>query len=128
MSINGIRNKLKQIGFYIPITFYFLVFVVVATLAYKVLKGNLNENVTAFVDIFLLLLKVAVWFGAIVITLSFLSVLTSYLFFLWKERKGVDFKLSTNAHQGELHQKQGVKIFIRPVLKPFFGFVKLRLQ
>lgn len=128
MSINGLRGKLKQLGFYIPVTFYFVVFVVVATLAYKILKGNLNDNGTAFVDIFLLLLKVAVWFGAIVISLSFVSVLISYLFFLWKERKGVEFRIATALHNAELHKKQPVKIFIRPVLKPFCGFIKLRLQ
>lgn len=128
MSITGIRTKFKKAAFYIPFTLYFVVFAIAGVIAYKLLTGNLNQNGTAFVDIFLLLLKVAVWFAIVVIALSLFSVLASFLYFLWKKRKGIDFRISTDLHEGHLHQKQTVRLHISPVLKPLFGFIKIRLQ
>ncbi len=128
MIINGIRNRIKLLGFYIPVTFYFAVFVVTATLAYQLLKGNVNDNGSSFVDIFFLLIKVAIWFGAIVVMFSFLTVLVSYLFFLWKDKKGVTFLFETEEHDSGLNNEQQVNVKIYPILKPIFGFLKLRLQ
>lgn len=128
MSITGIRNGLRRTGFYIPFTLYFFVFVLTAALVGKLLTSNRYDNDTAFEDIFDLLLRVAVLFGSVVITLSFLTVLASFLFHIYKERKGIDFKLSTDTDAGELHKKQVVRLRIHPVLKPLFGFIKLRLQ
>jgi hypothetical protein len=56
-------------------------------------------------------------------------VLISYLAFAWfKRKRGIDFQLSTDLKESELHQKQTVRLLVKPILKPLFGFVKLRLQ
>ena len=97
MIITGFRNKLKQAGFYIPFTLYFFLFVIAGTVAWNMLHNNQNENDTAFADIFTLLLKVAFFFGAILLGLALLSVLTSLIFFLYKRKKtGIDFRISTD--------------------------------
>jgi hypothetical protein len=129
MTINGFRNKFKQAGFYIPFTLYFFLFAIAGIIAWKVLHKNLQENETAFADIFSLLIRVVAFFSVILLGLALLSVLISLIFFLYKRKKtGTDFRLSTDLKESELHQKQTVRLYIHPVLKPFFGFVKLRLQ
>jgi hypothetical protein len=128
MSISGIRNSLRRTGFYIPFTLYFFVFVVTATLVRKLLSNSNYGRDTAFEDIFDLLLRVAVLFGAIVITLSFLTVLISFLFHCYKDKNGIVFKISTDTAEGEIYKKQKIQLYLSPVLKPLFGFIKLRLQ
>ena len=120
--------KLKQAGFYIPFTVYFAVFAIAGIVSYKILTNNEIDADSAYLDIFTLLIKVALYFTIAIISISFLTVIVSYLFFQYKKKKpGVTFKISTDAHESELNQKQTVKLFISPVLKPFFGFIKLRL-
>jgi hypothetical protein len=130
MNINfsQTRDKIKQAGFYIPFTIYFVVFALAAFIAGKMLGQNEINSDSSFVDIFTLLLKVALWFCVAIISIAFLSVLTSFLFFLYKKKKaGIKFNISTDLKESELHQKQTVRLLITPVLKPVFGFIKLRL-
>ncbi|GEO11015.1 hypothetical protein SAE01_35110 [Segetibacter aerophilus] len=83
---------------------------------------------SSYADIFGLLLKVAFAFCASILAVAFLSVLGSYLYFLYKKRKpGIHFQVSTDLKESESNQKQTVKLVIRPILKPLFGFIKLRL-
>ncbi|HEX8460827.1 MAG TPA: DUF58 domain-containing protein [Segetibacter sp.] len=130
MKINFLqtRNKIKQAGFYIPFTIYFVVFAVAAFIGGKMLGQNEIHAESSFTDIFTLLLKVATWFCVVIISIALLSVLTSFLFFLYKKKKeGIKFNISTDVKESELHQKQTVRLLITPVLKPLFGFIKLRL-
>ncbi len=131
MSINFLqaRDKIKQASFYIPFTVYFAVFAIAAFVAYNMLGHREINADSSYSDIFALLLKVALGFCAAIISVAFLSVLISYLYFIYQKRKkGVQFRVSTNLKESELHQKQTVRLVINPVLKPLFGFIKLRLQ
>jgi hypothetical protein len=86
------------------------------------------EANTAFAEIYTLLLDVAMWFSFSIISLALLSVVASFLFYLYhKKKKGIDFRIATDLKESELHEKQTVRLQIHPVLKPFFGFIKLRL-
>ena len=129
MSFLRIQATLKQAGFYIPITIYFVVFAIASLLAYKWLSINPIDSDTAFGNIFLLLLKVALWFGIIMLSIALVSVLISFIYFLYTKRKnGINFKINTDLKDSELHEKQTVRLHISPILKPLFGFIKLRLQ
>ncbi len=129
MTINGFRNRLREAAFYIPFTLYFFLFVVAASAAWKYLNNKPYDSFSAFADIFALLLKVAFFFGLILLATALVSVLISVFYFLYKRRKNsIDFKLSTDLKESELNQKQIVRLFISPLLKPIFGFVKIRLQ
>lgn len=129
MTIKGFSNKIKQAGFYIPFTLYFFLFVVAVSFAWKLLHKNPQEIDTSFNDIFTLLLKVALFFGTALLLLALVSVGVSLLYFLWKRKKtGIEFKIVTDLKQTDLHQKQTVQLFLHPVLKPLFGFIKIRLQ
>jgi hypothetical protein len=128
ITFSQTRDRIKRAGFYIPFTIYFVVFAAAAFVGGKMLGQNeINAN-SSFADIFTLLLKVALWFCVAIISVAFLSVLVSYLFFLLKKKKsGINFNISTDFKESELHQKQTVRLRISPVLKPLFGFIKLRL-
>ncbi|HEX8277220.1 MAG TPA: hypothetical protein VF540_00940, partial [Segetibacter sp.] len=128
MTFSRTTDKIKRTGFYIPFTIYFVVFAVAVILSRNLLNNNeINAN-TSFADIFQLLLKIALWFTTAIISIALVTVLTSWLYFLIKKRKtGINFKISTDLQEGELHQKQTVRLLISPVLKPVFGFIKLRL-
>jgi hypothetical protein len=128
MNFLKARDKIRQLSFFIPFTVYFVVFFIASFIAYKVPDQDQVDNYTSYSDIFGLLLKVAIAFCTVLISIAFLTVLISYVHFLYhKRRKGIEFKISSDFKEKELHQKQEVRLFIRPVLKPFLGFIKLRL-
>jgi hypothetical protein len=128
MTFSSTIDKIKRTGFYIPFTIYFVVFAVAVIFSRNLLNNNeINAN-SSYADIFQLLLKIALWFTTAIISIALLTVLTSWLYFLVKKREtGINFKISTDLQEGELHQKQTVRLLISPVLKPMFGFIKLRL-
>lgn len=122
------KDKIRQAGFYIPFTVYFVVFAAAAAFAWNLLNNNEIQPDSSFADIFSLLLKVALWFTVAIIFIAFLSVLVSLLHFIYnKRKKGISFQISTDLTESELHEKQTVRLAISPVLKPLFGFIKLRL-
>ena len=130
MTINffGTADKIKQAAFYIPFTIYFIVFALAAFIGYKMLDNEQLNAFSSFADIFRLLLKVALGFTVAIISIAFIPVLISFLYFKYYQRKtGIRFDISTDAKESELNQKQTVRLLISPVLKPFFGFIKLRL-
>ncbi|MCW3109655.1 MAG: hypothetical protein JWQ09_4161, partial [Segetibacter sp.] len=128
MNFSQTRDKIRRAAFYIPFTVYFVVFSIAALISYKMLGHNQIDAESSYTDIFGLLLKVALAFCVAIIAVAFLSVLVSYLYFIYQKRKkGVHFQVSTDIKESELHQKQTVKLVIKPVLKPLFGFIKLRL-
>lgn len=127
-NFSGTANKLKRFSFYIPFTVYFAVFAICAIIGWSLLTKNETRDDSSFADIFSLLLKVALLFTAAITLIAFVSVLISYLYFIYKKRKtGIRFQISTDSKESELHQKQTVRLAINPVLKPLFGFIKLRL-
>ena len=128
MNFLKAKDKVTQASFYIPFTIYFVVFSVVTLIAFRMLGHQEIDPDSSYSDIFGLLIKVALGFCAAIISIAFLSVLISYLYFIYQKRKkGVHFQVQTDVKESELHQKQTVKLVIKPVLKPLFGFIKLRL-
>ena len=120
--------KIKKAAFYLPVTVYFVVFVIVATIAKSWLTKMEGDQDSSYSDIFHLLLTVALSFSAVILVVALVSVLISYLFFIYQKRKNsIQFKISTNFSEATLHEKQTVGLTIKPILKPIFGFVKLRL-
>jgi hypothetical protein len=131
MNINIFRanNKIKQAGFYAPFTIYFLVFAIAAAFCWNALRHGTYEKDTAFADIYTLLLNIALWFALAIVGLALATVLASWLYFFYHRRKKeINFNIQTDLKESELHEKQVVRLLINPILKPFFGFIKIRLQ
>lgn len=128
MQLSKTRDKIKQAGFYFPFTIYFIVFFISGLFVYSILSHNQIDSDSSYAAIFDLLIKVALGFCVAIIAVAFSTVLISYLYFIYQKRKrGIYFKVSTDLKENELHQKQTVQLSINPILKPLFGFVKLRL-
>jgi hypothetical protein len=126
-DIKGIRNN---IFFYLPFTWYFVVFAVCCLAGYKWLSTQPKLPDTAYADILPLLIHIAVFFVVVILSISLLSVLISFLFFMVKKKRGaITFKIVTKPLQTKRgEQKQTVQLDIHPVLKPFLGFIKIRLK
>ncbi len=125
----NIGRKIQQAAFFVPFSWYFFAFVLMGWLVWNWLNKTEVVPDTAFGDIFSLLLKVALVFTVVAIGLALISVLLSWLMFIMHKRKNdVSFKVETGSAESSLQNKQPVKIHLKPVLKPFLGFVKLRLQ
>lgn len=128
MNFSRTTDKIKQAAFYIPFTIYFVVFAIAAFAGFKMLGSNEINADSSFVDIFQLLLKVALAFTVAIISIALIPVLISFVYFKYKQRKtGIRFDINTDVKESELNQKQTVRLLISPVLKPVFGFIKLRL-
>ena len=120
---------LKRISFYLPFTWYFVLFISAAWLGILWLHHQESSPDSAFADIFALLLHFAILFCSIILAFAFLSILISIIYFFAKKRKtGIDFRISTPSHNESEQSNQPISISINPILKPFLGFIKLRLK
>jgi len=134
-TLKNIRNLLLPASFFVPFTFYFLFLSAGCYLVYLifhdlVLKGTSIAD-GSFGDIFSLLLKVGEWFVAAMLAIALLTVAIAFIFFFIQKRKGsVNFSIEANGKLAakDGNQQQGLFIKISPLLKPFMGFVKLRLK
>ena len=127
----NIRAVIQPAVFYVPFTFYFLLFGIAVLFANSWLGSQALIPDSSFADIFKLLLKTGVWFLVAIITVAFISVLVAWLVFLWKKRKNsLVFFIETKSSQQNKagNPVQQVQISVAPVLKPLLGFIKLRLQ
>ncbi|HKG68843.1 MAG TPA: DUF58 domain-containing protein [Segetibacter sp.] len=128
MNFSRTTDKIKQAAFYIPFTIYFVVFAIAAIIGFKMLDNDQINAYSSFADIFRLLLRVALGFTVAIISIAFIPVLVSFIYYKYQQRKkGIRFDISTDVKESELNQKQTVRLLISPVLKPLFGFIKLRL-
>ena len=126
--IASIINRLKKASFFIPFTVYFVAFAA-AVFVFKNLLGNSEIKAdSSFADIFSLLLKVTALFAGVILVVSFLFVLISWLHFLyWKKKTGILLQIETSTAEQKQAEKQTVQIAAKPILKPLFGFLKIRL-
>ncbi len=128
-KISSLANRIKKAAFFIPFTIYFAVFALALFVVQSFLYSNKVKNDSSFSDIFALLLKVALAFSAFILFSSLVFVLISWIHFIyWKKKTGTDLRIDTASTPADQADKQTVQLRMRPVLKPLFGFIKMRLQ
>jgi hypothetical protein len=111
-----------------PFTWYFVLFAVAAIAGYLWLQHRSEFPDSAYKDILILLLTVALWTSLGIICLGWLSVAVSYFYFKWMQRKSQTvFRVGIPDASGE-KQEQSVSVHISPVLKPLLGFIRIRLN
>ncbi len=127
----NIRNLLLPASLYVPFTFYFLLFAVGGCLGYLWLVQNPITPDTLYSHLFSLLLQVAAWFLGIVLLLALLTAAVPLVYFFAAKKSGrVGFVINTAGvlkNKAGL-QQQGIYIKINPIIKPFLGFIKMRLK
>lgn len=127
--LSNFRGILKRIGFYIPVTWYFVLFAVAAGIGYHWLKGQATEPDSAYKDIFNLLLRFALLFCIALFSFALLTVVSAVVFFTYKkQRSGIDFRISTPQRGESAQPKQAIAFQVQPILKPLLGFIKVRLK
>ncbi len=129
-GISQSLHPIRRLSFYLPFTWYFVVFAVCCTAGYVWIKTFPKLPDTAYADIFPLLLSIAFWFLVIFLVISFLSVAVAFLYFFTKKRKGlVQFAVETKGTGGDnANGRQEVYVKVLPLIKPLLGFIKIRLQ
>lgn len=122
-------NRLKKASFFIPFTIYFIVFIVVSLFFKNLINQNDTVYDSSYGEILFLLIKVAIFFAIAFLSFSLFSVVVSWVHFLyWKRKTGIVLQINTNKSTVAQLEKQEVHLHMKPVLKPFFGFIKIRLQ
>src|ERR1700749_3409598 len=118
----------KKIGYFIPVTVYFVLFTAILFAGMLWLRNLRNLPDSAYKDIFKLLLTVALLFSAAILLFGLVTVLTSYIYFKWKQRKGlVQLALKTNVNNNPTNSKQLVSIDIQSLMVPLIGFIRIRV-
>src|ERR1035437_9452307 len=136
MNFALIKNKIRHRSFFVPFRFQIVLLTIVLFAAYYWLKKTSvlpETSYTAIIDLFIM---VAMAFIAAVFTISFITAILPWLFFLFNKKRGkISIKvktasltpaLSTNGEGG--NEKQQVSINIIPILRPLFGYIRLRLH
>jgi len=125
----NIRGLAQPAVFFIPFTFYFVLFSVALLLANYWLGTKLQAPQSSFTDILKLLLKAGTWFLIIIISVALVSVLLSFLLFLIKKKKNaVKVFIQTLPVTNNNDPIQKIHLSVSPIIKPLLGFIKLRLH
>ena len=122
-------NSLKRISFYIPVTFYFILFGISIVLSYFYLNNKLVAPESSFTAVLQLLVSVIAVTTIIYISVGILSILIPWIFtVIVLKRKLLTIDLKTNISETEDVGNLQILISIHPILKPFLGFIKCRFQ
>ena len=120
----SIRKTLKQLGFYLPVTSYFCLFIIGAGLCFAWLKTQPKLPNTPFQDIFMLLLKITLYISITLLVFCLASVLISWILFYINRKKGkIQFNIQTRPFDTPY---QPIELRLSPILRPILGYIKLR--
>lgn len=120
-------RSIKKAGYFIPFTLYLMVFIAVLIPGYLKLRTMSKLPDSAYTSIFELLLTIALFFSITIILFGLFTVLSSFLYFKWKQRQhGINLQLHTAANTLS-EGKQAISLELKPVLLPVAGFIKIRV-
>ena len=127
MNIAVIREKIRRAGFFIPFRVHLLLLVIALLFAALWLQKNNAVPETARTAIINLFITVTFWFTLFILIVSFFSAFVPWIFFLFsKKNKRSILKIKTSGNQTVTNQQQ-VQVDISHILKPVFGYIRLRL-
>ena len=129
MDITAIRHKVRDAGFSIPFRFGLVLFVLVLLLAWRWLQKTNVLPDTAYTAIIALFIKISIFFIGALLIFNLLTVVIPWLILLYHKKNGrIKFTVKTASSTQTQKEKQEVFIEIKPLLKPVFGFLRLRLE
>ena len=128
MNFSLLRNRIRQGSFYVPFRFQIVLLTLVLFGAYYWLKKTSVLPETSYTAIIDLFITVAMAFIAAVFVISFLTAILPWLFFLVNKKSGkVLIKVNTASKKNSITEKQKVSISINPIIRPPFGYIRMRL-
>jgi len=121
-------QRLHYFSLFIPFRLYLLLFVAGIALAYSYLTWHHTGVESSFTAVLQLLIKVLLWFGIAMLSLSLLTALIPFIIF-WVKKKGnsVVVNIDTAVKEMEGNTKQLVKMKVHPLIHPPFGFLRYRI-
>lgn len=126
--MNKLLKGIKKIGYFIPITFYLLVFIACVIPGYIWLKSLTKLPDSAYKDILSLILYIVIIFCVAILCLGFVSVLISFVYFYYKIKKQqVEISIQTSNKTQTNFKSKLLSIHINPLLRPLMGFIKVRV-
>lgn len=129
MNFGVIKNKVRHGSFFVPFRFHIVLLTIILIAAYYWLKQTNVLPETSYTAIIDLFITVAMAFIACVFTISLITALIPWVFFLFnKRRKNITIKVKTAAKQNSISETQQVGISIHPIFRPLFGYIRLRLH
>jgi hypothetical protein len=127
MKLAVIREKIRGAGFYIPFRVHLLLLVSALLVAANWLEKNNAVRETARTAIINLFISVSFWFAISIIIFSFFSAFIPWIIFLFgKKNEKTSLKIETPVNNNPIDQQQ-VEINISHIIKPLFGYIRLRL-
>ncbi len=128
MNIAFIRERIKRAGFFIPFRFHLLLFLAALLIGANWLRKNNALPETAHTAIINLFIRVTFWFGLVILIISFLSAFIPWLLFLLnKTNNKSELKIKTAEKETIVNDQQQVQVAVAPIIKPPFGYIRLRL-
>lgn len=115
---------------YFPFTVNILLYSIAAYFGYKILYQPLNKDeIAPFRPFIILMGKITFWFLIVLVGLSVISTVMSWLYFLWlRNKKQYKLQVSFKIEHIEGHRKKMyLHTLIEGVFRPILGFVKARL-
>ncbi|MBK9284787.1 MAG: DUF58 domain-containing protein [Sphingobacteriaceae bacterium] len=127
MNLGIWKKRFKHLGYVLPFTVYFLLFSLLMFVGFKWLFGKTENPDSSFAAVFDLMIRLTLAFSVIILVWGFLTVLISWLYcYIQIRKKSISLNLETPENNNDaLRQKVGITL--KPILKPLFGFVRVRL-
>ena len=126
MNFALIKNKIRHGSFLFPFRFHFVLLIIILLAAYYWLKQNTalpDSSYTAILDLFI---TITLAFTSAVFLISFITSVVPWIFFLIN-KKQIVIKVKTNK-ETSINDKQQLAITISPILRPLFGYIRIRLH
>ena len=127
MNIALIREKIRRAGFYIPFRVHLLLLVIALLLAASWLRKNNAVPETAQTAIIDLFISVTFWFAFAILVVSFISAFIPWIIFLFSKKNQKSILKIGTADRGNVTNQQQVEVHITNIIKPPFGYIRLRL-
>ena len=129
MKFSVLKSKIRHGSFFVPFRFQVVLLTLVLFVAYLWLKKTNLLPETSYTAILDLFITIAMAFVASIFAISLITSIVPWLIFLFnKKRKNVSIKVQTASKQNTFKEKQQVGISIAPIIRPLFGYIRLRLS
>ncbi|MEP6927139.1 MAG: DUF58 domain-containing protein [Ginsengibacter sp.] len=127
MNIAVIREKIRRAGFFVPFRVHLVLLIIALLLAAKWLKKNNAVPETARTAIIDLFISITFWFAFAILVVSFISAFIPWVVFLFSKKNQKSILKIKTAGRENVTNQQKVEINISHIIKPLFGYIRLRL-
>ena len=129
MNFGIIKNKARYRSFFIPFRLHLVILIIAMVFAWRWLqKINVLPD-TSFTVIAGVFITVVLWFIAAIFFFAFITSFIPWILFLFNQKhQRVSIVIKTATRENIKNHKQEIFLSINPILKPVFGYIRLRLE